>query len=262
MLSRNQAKWIISLRRKRERESSGCFLAEGLRLCEEAARSDWGIRLCVFRGDLSESERGRRLLAKLHERGVPLHEVPEKEMARVATTVHAQGVLVVVERRRTSLESLSFGAGPLVVTLDGVRDPGNVGTIIRAADWFAADAVLLCAGCADLYNPKTVRATAGALFHVPVVTRVSLPKAIARLRGDGFQSFAGTLDGKPWWEEWAGAESRLLVLGSEARGVSEGALAAVEARVSVPGLGRAESLNVAIAAGVLLAAARGKPGDR
>ena len=108
-----------------------------------------------------------------------------------------------------------------MLALDGVSDPGNVGTVIRTAAWFGVSAVLLGEGCADLLNPKTVRATMGGIFQLPICRDVKLEDESARLKRLGFRVTAATMDGSPDWPGWAKNPRSALILGSEARGVSE-----------------------------------------
>ena len=143
----------------------------------------------------------------------------------------------------------------MVLALDGVSDPGNVGTVIRTADWFGVEAVLLGGDCVELHNPKLVRATMGALFRVPTYEVENVAAELARLRSSGFEIFAAAADGDTRWDAWTSNRRRALVLGSEAEGVSDEARAVGAKSLAIPRKGGGESLNVAIAAGIFLHAA-------
>jgi TrmH family RNA methyltransferase len=144
-------------------------------------------------------------------------------------------------------------AGALVLALDGVSDPGNVGTLVRTADAFDAGAVLASAGTADFFGPKTLRSAMGSTFHVPVLRTPDLPARLRELRRDGALVLAATIDGENLYEVDARVPCVVLVLGSEAHGVSREVREAADRSVTVPCPGRAESLNVAAAGAISLA---------
>ena len=153
------------------------------------------------------------------------------------------------------MENIRVPRRAVAVALDGVSDPGNVGTVVRTAAWFGVAAVLLGKRCADLLNPKTVRATMGGLFHVPVCRNVDLSDALTRLRKRGFTVTVAAADGSPVWLSWAAGPWSVLVLGNEARGVSGRLRGLADKTVAIARTGKGESLNVAVTAGIFLSAA-------
>lgn len=140
----------------------------------------------------------------------------------------------------------------LVLALDGVADPGNLGTILRTADWFGAAGVVLSPGCVDPFNEKVVRSTVGSLFHLPVVSDIHLPDALREARSAGFAVVVADVKGAIALDDWRPPARSLLVLGSESQGVSTAVAELADVAVSIPRHGQAESLNVAVAAGILL----------
>ena len=141
--------------------------------------------------------------------------------------------------------------GSLVVALDRVSDPGNVGTIIRTCDWFGADAVVLDRDTVEFTNPKLTRSTMGSMFHLPVYSDVDLPDIIAKAKKKGFTVYATTLaESKSIPTKFAGKS--IIILGSEAHGVRPELLRQADELLSIPKFGKAESLNVAISCGVIL----------
>ena len=138
----------------------------------------------------------------------------------------------------------------LLVALDGEQDPGNVGTIWRTCDAAAFDGLLLSNSCPDEFSPKVLRASMGAAFRVPAL-RVDLEQALGELRGQGCAVVSSQLDGAPFFEGLPGGDVA-LVIGNEARGVSEGVRALATHRLKLPMPGRAESLNAAVAAGIMM----------
>ncbi len=176
-------------------------------------------------------------------------------LRRVAATEHPQGVVAVAERpARRCVPAVEEGL--LALALDGVADPGNVGTCVRSADAFGATAVLLGAGCCDPYNPKAVRATAGSLFALPVVEVEDLAGVLARLRGSGVSVVLADprAERAVWDVDLCGPTA--VVVGGEARGASEAVRAVCGVAVAVPLRAGVESLNAAVAASVVLFEAR------
>ena len=248
-LTRAEVEEFRALLRKEGRAAAGQFLLEGWRALAEAADAE--VDCVAVRADLL----GRPELEPLRLRGVPIREVGERDARRISATEHSQGVVARVRMPRP--DSAIFRPGDaLLLALDGVADPGNLGTILRTAAWFGARGVLLGRGCVDAFNDKVVRSTAGALFHVPMMHDVDLPAMLDEARAAGFQVAVAAAEGAVDLPAWRPARRCAIVLGSEAQGASAAVRAAADIAVRVPRYGRGESLNVAIAAGILLAHAR------
>jgi TrmH family RNA methyltransferase len=248
-LTRAEVEEFRALLRKEGRTATGRFLLEGWRALAEAGDAD--IECVAVRAD----QLGRPELEPLRARGVPIREVGERDARRLSATEHSQGVVARV--RMPSPDAVAFRPGDaLLLALDAVADPGNLGTILRTAAWFGARGLLLGEGCVDAFNDKVVRSTAGALFHVPMLHDVDLPAMLDEARTAGFQVAVAAAEGAVELPAWRAARRCILVMGSEAQGASPAVRAAADIAVSVPRYGRGESLNVAIAAGILLAHAR------
>ncbi len=209
-------------------------MVEGIGLLAEAIAAGWPLEAIFTKGD------GPPVPAPPD---VPVLTLAAGVLERVATTVTPPSVLAVATRRTVPIEA---GRARFVLVAAGVADPGNTGTILRVAEAAGADVVVLTAGSVDAFNPKVVRASAGALFHVPVAVDVSP----AELGGWDLPLVGATATGGQPYDGPAVLDPPLaLVVGSEAHGLPEGLL--VDRCVSIPHLGRAESLNVAMAAAVL-----------
>ena len=252
-MSNKKMKLVSSLKQRKYREKEGLFLAEGIRLCEMAAEAGWGIRFGLYTKKLLEAPRGAALAQRLEESGCSLYEVPEPIFAKTGATDSPQGILLVIEKKRTTLEDLLLPEKPsLLVVLDGVQDPGNTGTMIRTADAAGADGVLLLDGCVDVYSDKTVRAAMGSLFHLPVCQGIARENFLAYARNESLTLYAAALDASAKQYHEADFSGRVaLVFGNEANGASQELLHASET-IYIPMYGRAESLNVATAAAVVL----------
>jgi TrmH family RNA methyltransferase len=242
---------IRDLRLRRGRERRGLALAEGVRLVEEAVAAGVPIRGAAVSPHLEASARGRALPAAL-ERATTVTGLDDRALAELADTEHPQGVIAVVDPPTWSWEHLTTVPRAVVVALDGVQDPGNVGTILRTAHGLGAAGVIALKGSAELHNPKVMRASMGALFRLPAfsATDERLVEWAGAERVDLWVADAG---GTP--VETARTPSRppvCLVLGNEGAGVNPALAARARLRVGIPLVSDTESLNVAVAAGILL----------
>ena len=261
--TRRQLAMLRSLRTRKGRRESGLFLVEGARLCSELIPAKARVEIVLVAEGRDPGGALGKQAAQLAAAGAEVLQAPLRDFERISDTVNSQGILAAARWEDIAPEALRFGdpsrtSGPAgratVLALDAVSDPGNVGTVIRTAAWFGVSAVLLGEGCADLLNPKTVRATMGGIFQLPICRDVKLEDESARLKQLGFRITAATMDGSPDWPDWAKNPRSALILGSEARGVSEGLLRLADQRITIPRRGAGESLNVAVSAGILLSA--------
>ena len=256
-------KAVRALSGRPARLRQGRFLAEGPQAAREAVRDAAADVVDVY---LTPAAAGRyeEIVGAARAAGLPLHVATGEVLD--AMSPDAQGVVVVLRTREPGLDDL-LAAGPrLVAVLAQVRDPGNAGTVIRAADAAGADGVVLTERSVDVHNPKVVRSTAGSLFHLPVVSGPALPDVVGRLRAAGLTVLAADGAGEHDLDDLldvAGAADRpdgvpdlaaptAWLLGNEAWGLPEDDRALADAVVRVPIRGRAESLNLATAATVCL----------
>lgn len=226
-----------SLKERKGRRETGCFLVEGRKLVEEALRSVFPVEAVLVAEGYAE-------LPPVE--GVPCYALPEHVLASVCDTKTPQGIAAVVR----IVENACLGRR--LVALDGVQDPGNVGTILRTADAAGFEGVLLSAQCADVWSPKVIRATMGSLFRMPLRVTEDLPGSLASLKAEGFAVISSQLDGTPFYERTPVGERFCLVIGSEGNGVTEAVKALATHRVRLPMRGGAESLNAAVAAGIMM----------
>ena len=241
-----------ALRRAKERAATGTFLVEGPHaVAELVGSSAYGIGDVFVTADLAQRQPG--LVDAVRARGGDVVFVDDRVADALAETVHPQGVVAVAARPELELSTVFRGRPNLVAVLDRVADPGNAGTVIRTADAFAADAVVLTGGSVDPYGGKCVRATAGSLFHLPVLTDVELAPVVDAARAAGLQVLAAAGDGDPLdaLGDALGAPT-CWVFGNEAHGLDATAPAWADRVVSIPQTGRAESLNLATAAAICL----------
>jgi TrmH family RNA methyltransferase len=236
---------LRSLARADARRAEGLYLVEGRRLVMEALLSRAPLTEIFVTAAFAAGEHGADLLAATETMQVSVESVPDKDLAALADTKTPQGVVAVVRHVPSDLSILDRPGPGLFLALDGVADPGNVGTLVRA--------VIAGPGTADFANPKVLRGAMGSTFHLACVAVPDLPAALRRLRGSGAFVAAATLDGTDARELPPLPRRVALLLGNEARGVSAAARAEADTAVTIACPGRAESLNVALAGGILLA---------
>jgi TrmH family RNA methyltransferase len=245
---------VRALSKRSVRRESGTFLVEGPQAVREAL--SWGhIRGQVI--SLYSTEDALRRLDFLAESIVPINIVDAEILNVMADTITPQGVIAICKLPHENLSSILNGADPkLIAILANVRDPGNVGTVIRSADAAGADGVIISAESVDPYSPKAVRSSAGSLWHLPVIADADLRRTVAEISAHGFQIFAADAGGSVGLEE-VEADGKLQaptawLFGNEAWGLPEEVRALADVVVSLPIFGDAESLNLSMAATLAL----------
>ncbi len=278
-VNNQRVKEVANLKQKKYRTESGTFFAEGLRAVQEAVQYADVTELFY-----TEAEAGRldevlkaagNVPADTKEKsgnknnanhnnagrneaanGIRMYQVDEKVMAKLSDTKAPQGVLAVIRTPEQNLRQLRPGTASdnnaPVIILDRVQDPGNLGTIIRTADAVGALGLILLEGCVDAYSPKVVRASMGSLFHLPVVQDVTAEEALTWCYRNGYEPAATALKNAQNVYKADISKKMAFLFGNEANGVAEELQAAAETRLFIPMAGLAESMNVAMAAGIIL----------
>jgi len=247
MLSQNKERLLARLKSGRARAKEGLFVVEGIRGVEEALDGGADIRFALCSSRLEFTPRGRALAERLEAADWESLWLEEETLDQVAHTETPQGIVLVVREPPTVLEDLQGGR---VLALDGIQDPGNLGTLVRVAAAFGLDGVVALTGSVDPWNSKAVRAAAGACFRIPVVRagpeefvdwagRREIPVLVAEADGEDVET-------RPAQRSWA------LVIGGEGEGAGDVVRAGAARRVSIPMPGGMESLNAGVAGAILL----------
>jgi TrmH family RNA methyltransferase len=248
----NQVRGVAKLNKKDARSETGLFLLEGPQGLKEALDRP---KLVV---DLYATEEAIQRHADLFERAdaakIFVQVVSEAVLKVMCDTNTPQGVVAVCHQLHVSLDDLIDTKPQLVALLANIRDPGNAGTVLRAADAAGADAVIFSDNSVDVYNPKVVRSTTGSIFHLPVVIGADIAETIEKLKSSGIQVLAANGGGVelPSLDQKQLAKPTAWVMGNEAWGFETETLALVDLEVAVPIYGAAESLNLATAASICL----------
>jgi TrmH family RNA methyltransferase len=254
-IATNLTSTIRDLKRRKARGRRGLALVEGVRLVEEAMEAGLRITGAVVSPALGRTTRGGVLRAALESHAVPVQDVSTAILDQLADTESPQGIVAVVEPRRWSPEDVlpADGGAATVLVIDGVQDPGNVGTLLRTAHALGACATVVLRGTADVWAPKTLRAAMGATFRHPILA-MDDAGFIAWARRQDVTLWASAADGEPLPRALVhrGAEVVAVIVGNEGAGIRPQLNAIAARRVAIPLAQGAESLNVAVAAGILL----------
>lgn len=252
-VNNQRVKDVANLKQKKYRTETGAFFAEGLRAVIEAVQFADLSELFFIK---TEENKLTEIIKTAEEKGVRLYCVDEKVMAKLSDTKAPQGVLAVIKMPKDRLQKLRPGTvsdnNAPVVILDRVQDPGNLGTIIRTADAVGALGIILLEGCVDAFSPKVVRASMGSLFHLPVIQDVFPEEALTWCYRHGYEPAATALKNAQNMYKADLSKKMAFIFGNEANGVAEELQAAAETRLFIPMAGQAESMNVAMAAGIIL----------
>lgn len=248
-MSNSKLKLVRKLALKKYREEFGLFIAEGLRLCEMALNCA-EIEFGFYSENFLKSARQVELIERL-EKVTRLEKISATEFEKISDTETPQGILIAVRQKLSTPQEIV--TLPLIVVLDGVKDPGNVGTILRTAEAFSCGIILLD-GAVDLFNSKVVRASMGAIFSA-TMAKMSRENFLSLMKENNFDVTAAALDStaeKYFAHDFT--KKSAVVFGSEADGVSTEILN-VAKKIFIPMSGKAESLNVSTAAGIIIAEA-------
>jgi RNA methyltransferase, TrmH family len=235
-----QIKQWKKLHTKKERDKSRAFMIEGFHLVEEALKSDVVIQELII-SETTDIPSGWNV------DDLSITIVTEKIMQEISDTDTSQGVAAVCEQYSVN----EGGKFSRVLLIDAVQDPGNLGTMIRTADAAGIDAVIIGEGSVDVYNSKVIRSTQGSIFHIPII-KENLHDTILKLKQNGIKVYGTSLKNAVDYKQASVGDSFALIVGNEGNGVEPDLLEKTDQNLYIPIFGRSESLNVAVAAGILL----------
>lgn len=248
----NQAiKTIRSLREKKARTASGLFFIEGLRIVGEALQKGGGVQTLIYAPELLVSEFGQDLVLEQKNRGMDLLEVSAEIFLSLSQKQGPQGLAAVVRQQWQKLDDIALSPGDLWVALDSIADPGNLGTILRTLDAVGGKGVFLLDQCTDPYDPTAIRASMGALFSTCFV-RSSFPDFSAMVTRCDYRVIGTSDKAKTDYQEIAYPDPLILLMGSERQGLNQAGVELCDIMVRIPMAGGSDSLNLAVATGVIL----------
>jgi len=240
----------ISLKTKKGRDTQGLFLIEGIKLLEEAISSGQEIQSIIV-DELKEIPFKIEDAINALPNKISIYKLSSHLMDKLSDTESPQGFFAVVKKQVNNLQHLIDNGTSFVLLLDQIQDPGNLGTMIRSADAAGVDAVILGNGTVELYNPKVIRSTMGSLFHIPILD-LDIDEGIHMLKKVNFKILGTSPHAKESYFDVNLRENVAIIVGNESKGLSEEREQQVDQMVSIPMLGKAESLNVAMATTLIL----------
>jgi TrmH family RNA methyltransferase len=241
-------KKTASLLKRASRYEEGLFILEGAKLVVEAIESDINIEYAFFDDEAVQKE--EQLADKLFEKRIKIYKISKELMKKISDSATPSGILCVA--RLFALGDINNISTGKYLALEKMQDPGNFGAVLRIADAFSLDGVLIDRECADIYSPKTIRGSMGSCFRVKVFCVSDLENAINGLKEKGFTAYAADLNekAKPISEvKWSDRD--IVIIGNEGRGISQNLLNISNKPIYIPMRGRAESLNASVAAGII-----------
>lgn len=239
-----QVKQLIQFQKKaKERDAHDVFVVEGIKMYQEAPAER------VAATYVSESFYNRK--KELFADGRQVTVLADRVFESVSDTKTPQGVLCLVRQYHYELRDL-FGERPLLMILENIQDPGNLGTILRTAEGAGVTGVLMSAGCVDLYNPKVIRSTMGSVYRMPFYYAPDLAEAVRSVKQAGISVYAAHLKGTDAHDRQDYGKPSAFLIGNESRGLSDETAALADTYIRIPMCGRVESLNAAVASAVLM----------
>jgi len=249
MISKSDLQYYSSLLSKKHRKAENKFIVEGEKSVLEGLNSSYKCEVVFVTNKFAENhEEAIAELAKVKKKIVSLKQ---KDFLRIAETETPQGIAAVFGKPRLSFSQASFTDDKIILMLDNISDPGNLGTIIRTCDWFGVKNIFLSEDIVDYTNPKVIRSSMGSVFHVNICEDVK-PNLLNDLKGKGFEIICADTEGENIFT-YRSEKKKILILSSEAHGPSKEIEKLSDKKICIPRIGNAESLNVASAAAVLLA---------
>lgn len=239
-------KLALKLKQKKYREEEGKYIIEGIRFVEEAIK-EGSVEYIIYSQKLFKNADSERVM----DTNCPRYEVENDLLKEICDTENPQGISAVVVKKAWQLDFYELN-NSFVIIVDGVQDPGNLGTIIRTADAAGADAVIMTKGTVDAYNDKTLRSTMGSVFHIPILHFENFKELCKELRENGFEIYATSLEGSKYIYDCNFEGKAAVIIGNEANGIPLEHMEYVTQKIKIPMPGRAESLNAATAAAVVI----------
>lgn len=233
----------------KERRKAKVFLAEGIKMFQEAPQKSI-VEVYVSEAQLPALERTEQVWNKLRQVG--FETVSEEVFAKMSDTQTPQGILTVLHQSEYQLEQLVNEHNPLLVVLENLQDPGNLGTIIRTGEGAGITGVIMSKQTVDIYNPKVIRATMGSIYRVPFVYVEDLQETLELLHQKGIHTYAAHLQGETYYDSFSFKEPTAFLIGNEGNGLSREIADCARQYLKIPMEGQVESLNAAIATALLM----------
>ncbi len=248
--SNAKVKRLVSLRKKKKlRDSERIFLVEGIRMFREVPK---GSLLEIYASRAFMEKEGKLVKAKAAEAGITAEILSDPVFQYISDTKTPQGIMCAVRQTERRAEEVSGREAALLLVLDNIQDPGNLGTIIRTAEGAGITGIIMSSDCVDIYNPKTIRSTMGSVYRMPFAYTDDMTGTIGRLKQSGIRMYAAHLEGSCAYDQASYLGKSAFLIGNEGNGLREEIAACADRYIKIPMCGQVESLNAAVAASVLM----------
>ncbi|MBN1638197.1 MAG: RNA methyltransferase [Ignavibacteriales bacterium] len=248
MFTKNELKYYSSLLLKKFRDEENKFIIEGKKISEEALNSSYQIEIAFYTHKFFRKERG--IIKKLTIKNIRQELLKEEEFSKISDTQNPQGIALVLKKKKLK-NDIPTDAN-FIIGLENISDPGNLGTIIRNCDWFGINNIILNENCAEIYNPKVLRSTMGSIFNVAIFEKFNLYLTLEKLKNSKFTILSTDLNGENIFASQF-PEKSVVIFSNEANGPSKKLNELADKKITIPRVGKAESLNVASACSIVLA---------
>lgn len=243
---------LMTLQEKsKARRELNLFVVEGRRELEHCLASGFEADSLFICRDILGEDESENIISMLREKPVKIFELPAALYDKIAYRGGTEGIIAEIHTKERTLETLQVGENPLVVVLESVEKPGNLGAVLRSADAAGADAVIICDPLTDLYNPNLIRASIGAVFSRQIAV-ASSAETISWLKERGIHIYTAQLQDSSWYYDTDMTAGTAIVMGTESTGLTDIWRKAADSHIKIPMLGRLDSLNVSVSAAILL----------
>lgn len=250
--SNKQIKWLKSLSKRKNRWKEEKFMIEGIRSLEQLLENGYTVDTVIYSNSLKENDRGMGLVGLARDEGYRLIQTTDDIFKSISDTEEPQWIMAVADFKFDTIKPVKSKKDSFFVLLDRVQDPGNLGTIIRTAEAFGADALIITDGCVDIYNPKTVRSSMGAILQLSIVYFSEMSEVIRELKAGSVSIVSSSPGAKKNVYDADLRGDIAVVIGNEGAGISDEVLESSDIKLKIPMVGKAESLNAGVASGILM----------
>ncbi len=246
MISKSKIKQLSKLKLKKYRDSEHKFLVEGKRLVEEGLKSKFICLSVIVTSEFAKRE--STFLTEISNLKTKLEIIKTNDFNKIASTKNPQGILAIFEKTKQKLDNIKSHK---IIYLENISDPGNLGTILRTCNWFRIKEIMLSPNCAEVYNPKVLRASMGAIFHISIFENIEVSERLTELKKEKYQIFYADMKGEDY-RKVKYPEKFIVVFCNEAFGPSEQIKEISNKSITIPKVGDIDSLNVSVAAGIII----------
>lgn len=246
-MTKNELKYYSSLLQKKFRQRERKFLVEGIKLIQEALNYDYKCEIITVTNSFRDEN--QTFIKTIYQKKIRTEVLKQTKLTKLSDTKTPQGIIAVFKMPKIS--STETFEGSLIVALENINDPGNLGTVIRNCDWFGVKNLFLNENCAEIYSPKVIRASAGSVFHLSIIEEKNFYNTMEDQKRLGYKILCADLNGENIYS-FSHGEKNILILANEANGPTNELLAICDSKITIPRIGNAESLNVGSASAILL----------